>query len=89
MIAEIHNLQLPSICQLLRSAPNILCSVGNSLLNQSLQINKFKTTATFMKTILRSLLEGLELNGSPDACSRGIEPISRAGSLKGWLPGIG
>jgi hypothetical protein len=38
MISDIHNLQLPLLCQLSKSTPNILWSVGSSLHNQFLQV---------------------------------------------------
>jgi hypothetical protein len=40
MITDIHNLQLPLLCQLSKSAPNILWSVGSSLHNQFLQVGR-------------------------------------------------
>jgi hypothetical protein len=40
MIVDVHNLQLPFLCQLSKSAPNILWSVGSSLHNQFLQIGR-------------------------------------------------
>jgi hypothetical protein len=40
MITDIHSLQLPLLCQLSKSTPNILWSVGSSLNNQFLQVGR-------------------------------------------------
>jgi hypothetical protein len=59
MISDIHNLQLPFLCQLSKSAPNILWSAGNSLHNQFLQVGSGNPAVMVAKISLRSV-SGLE-----------------------------
>jgi hypothetical protein len=58
MIADVHNLQLPFLCQLSKSAPNILWSVGSSLHNQFLQVGRGNPAVMFAKISLQSFFEG-------------------------------
>jgi hypothetical protein len=55
---DLHNLQLPLLCQLSKSAPNILWSVGSSVHNQFLQVGRGNPAVMVARISLRSLLEG-------------------------------
>src|ERR1700726_1703411 len=57
MISDIHNLQLPLLCQLSKSTPNILWSVGSSLHNQFLQVGRGHPAVMVAKISFQSLLE--------------------------------
>jgi hypothetical protein len=58
MFIDCHNLQLPLLCQLSKSAPNILWSVGSSLHNQFLQVGRGNPAVMAAKLSLRSLRAG-------------------------------
>jgi hypothetical protein len=57
MITDLHNLQLPLLCQLSKSAPNILWSLGSSVHNQFLQVGRGNPAVVAAKISLNSLLE--------------------------------
>ncbi len=61
MIADVHNLQLPFLCQLSKSTPNILWSVASSLHNQVLQIGRGNPAVMVAKISFQSLLESHKL----------------------------
>ena len=63
MISDIHNLQLPLLCQLSKSAPNILWSVGSSLQNQFLQVGGANSAVMAARISLQSVFEGRTLRG--------------------------
>jgi hypothetical protein len=53
MFADLHNLQLPFLCcQLSKSAPNILWSVGSSIHNQFWQIGRVSAAVMVAKMSL-------------------------------------
>jgi hypothetical protein len=56
MMVDLHNLQLPLLCQLSRSAPNILWSVGSSLQNQFLQVGGDNPAVMAARISFKSLL---------------------------------
>ena len=58
MPLDFHNLELPFLCQLSKSAPNILWSVGSSLHNQFLQVGRGNPAVMAAKLSLRSLRVG-------------------------------
>jgi hypothetical protein len=57
MITDIHSLQLVLLCQISRSAPNILWSLGSSLQNQFLQTGGGNPAVIVAKVSLKSMLE--------------------------------
>jgi len=63
MISDIHNFQLPLLCQLSKSAPNILWSVGSSLQNQFLQVGRGNAAVMVARISLQSAFEGRRLWG--------------------------
>jgi hypothetical protein len=58
MMVDFHNIPLIFLCQLSKSAPNILWSVGSSVHNQFLQVGRGSPAVMAAKISLRSLLEG-------------------------------
>jgi hypothetical protein len=56
MIADLHSLQLPLLCQLSKSAPNILWSAGNSLHNEFLQVGRGNPAVMMAKISLKWLV---------------------------------
>jgi hypothetical protein len=63
MVSDLHNLQLPLLCQLSKSAPNILWSVGSSLQNQFLQVGQGNPAVMVARISLQSVFEGRTLRG--------------------------
>jgi hypothetical protein len=57
MMMDFHNLQLPLLCQLSKSAPNILWSVGSSVQNQFLQVGHGNPAVMAAKISLKSFLD--------------------------------
>jgi hypothetical protein len=57
MISDIHNLQLPLLCQLSKSTPNILWSVGTSLHNQFWQVGRGNPAVMAARISFNSVLE--------------------------------
>jgi len=57
MMMDFHNLQLPFLCQLSKSAPNILWSVGSSVHNQFLQVGRGNAAVMAAKISLKSFLD--------------------------------
>jgi hypothetical protein len=55
---DFHNLQLLFLCQLSKSAPNILWSMGSSAHNQFLQVGRGNPAVMAARLALGSLLEG-------------------------------
>jgi hypothetical protein len=58
MIQDFHNLQPFVLCQLSKSAPNILWSVGSSVHNQFLQVGRVRLAVMAANISLRSFLQG-------------------------------
>ena len=58
MIADFHNLQFSLLCQISKSTPNILWSLGSSLHNQFLQVGRGNPAVMAAKLSLRSLRAG-------------------------------
>jgi hypothetical protein len=58
IMVDLHNFQLPLLCQLSKSAPSILWSVGSSLQNQYLQVGRGNPAVMAAILSLKSLLEG-------------------------------
>jgi hypothetical protein len=56
MIADFHNLQFSLLCQLSKSTPNILWSVGSSLHNQFLQVGRGSPAVMVARLSLNSML---------------------------------
>jgi hypothetical protein len=57
MIADIHSFQLPLVCELSKSTPNILWSLGSSLHNQFLQVGKGNPAVIVAKMSFNAVLE--------------------------------
>jgi len=57
MISDFHNLQLLLLCQVSKSAPNILWSMGSSLQNQFLQVGRENPAVIMARMSLNSVLE--------------------------------
>ncbi len=57
MIVDFHNLELFFLCQLSKSAPNILWSIGSSMHNQFLQVGRVKPAVMAARISLKSFLE--------------------------------
>jgi len=57
MMVDFHNLQLLFLCQLSKSAPNILWSVGSSVHNQFLQVGRSNPAVMAARISLGSWLE--------------------------------
>jgi hypothetical protein len=57
VIAEMHNFQLPLLCQLSKSAPNILWSVGSSVHNQFLLVGSGNPAVMAARISLKSMLK--------------------------------
>ena len=73
MISDIHNLQLPLLCQLSKSTPNILWSVGSSLHNQVLQVGRGNPALMVARMSLNSVLER-HAGKTPRAAASGASP---------------
>jgi hypothetical protein len=58
MIVDLHNLPLMFLCQLSKSAPNILWSMGSSVHNPFLQVGRGNPAVMAAKLSLGSLREG-------------------------------
>jgi hypothetical protein len=81
MITDLHNLQLPLLCQLSKSTPNLLWSLGTSVHNQFLQVGRGSPAVMVARISLKSLLErqaGKTQGASKTACD-----ASRARMLSG------
>ena len=57
MMMDFHNLQLPFLCQLSKSTPNILWRVGSSVHNQFLQVGRGNPAVIAAKISLKSFLD--------------------------------
>jgi hypothetical protein len=57
MMTDLHNLQLPLLCQLSKSAPNILWSLGSLFHNQFLQFGRGNPAVMVARVFFKSLLE--------------------------------
>jgi hypothetical protein len=57
MMLDFHNLQLPFLCQLSKSTPNILWSVGSSVHNQFLQVGRGNPAVIAAKLSLKSFFD--------------------------------
>jgi hypothetical protein len=57
MISDIHNIELSFLCQLSKSAPNILWSVRGFLNDNPLQVARSNPAVVVAKVSLQSLLE--------------------------------
>jgi hypothetical protein len=68
MIANVHNLQLPFLCQLSNSAPNILWSVGSVFHNQPLQVARSNPAVIIAKVSLQLFFEGHIKGRRGDVC---------------------
>ena len=55
---DFHNLSLPFLCQLSKSAPNILWSVGSSVHNQFLQVGRGNPAVMVAWISLKSFFDG-------------------------------
>jgi hypothetical protein len=76
---DLHNLQLPFLCQLSKSAPNILWSVGSSVHNQFLQVGRGNPAVMAAKISLKSFLDrpaGKMPGRGKDRPSRHVPAIS-------------
>jgi hypothetical protein len=58
MIADVHNFQPPFLCQLSKSVPNILWSVGSLFHNQPLQVARSNPAVVIAKVSFQSFFEG-------------------------------
>jgi hypothetical protein len=80
MITDIHSLQLPLLCQISKSTPNILWSLGSLLHNQFLQVGRGNPALMVARMSFSSVLgrrarraaRGVVLAGGP---SRAQTPI--------------
>ena len=70
MIADFHNLQFSLLCQLSKSTPNILWSVGSSLHNQFLQVGRGNPAVMVARLSINSMLgRHAGKMPPPDVCS--------------------
>jgi hypothetical protein len=68
MIADLHGLQITLLCQLSKSTPNILWSVGSSLHNQFLQVGSENPAVMVARLSLNSML-GRHAGKTPPAAA--------------------
>jgi hypothetical protein len=74
MITDIHNLQLPLLCQLSKSTPNILWSVGSSLSNQFLQVGRANPALMVARMSFSSVL-GRHARRTASRVARAAKPL--------------
>jgi hypothetical protein len=78
MIVDPHSLQVPLLCLIRKSAPNILWSVGGVANNQLLQVRK-ESLALMVRISLMSLLAHSRGLRVPNRLAKGLGGIGRIG----------
>jgi hypothetical protein len=81
MMTDIHSFQLISLCQLSKSTPNILWSVGSSLHNQFLQVGRGNPAIMVARMSFNSVVE--RYAGKAPRAAGIANSASRARALSG------
>jgi hypothetical protein len=80
MMMDFYNLSQPFLCQLSKSAPNILWSVGSSVHNQFLQVGYGNPAVMAARMSLKSFLNGRagKMPAAARIAQHAMSPRSRA-----------